>query len=134
MTELNCGLLFLMCLRNETKMNIHYVALGFKAKGVNTYAACTSEETGKTKGKLTSFPRLNWLNQEPGSSLGHEDILTCQNKIQQFYYEFMIRSEIITVCCIKQNSALKTGAKEKYCFIHLHDFMSNDSVVWFIFV
>lgn len=30
----------------------------------------------KTKRKLTILPRLNSLNHEPGTSLGHEDILT----------------------------------------------------------
>lgn len=30
--------------------------------------------------KLTSLPRLNSLNHEPGTSLGHEDILTFENK------------------------------------------------------
>lgn len=44
---------------------------------------------GISIGGLTILPRLNSLNQDPGISLGQEDILTCDNKI----------NTIITIHC-----------------------------------
>lgn len=64
----------------------------------------------KEEKRLTILPRLNSLNHEPGTSLGHEDILTCEiNKRRQIILTVDIIRGIVFFC-VNHTANVKTKA------------------------